>query len=167
MISLELFLQIYACAIAVFIGVVLFRKIRQKGSLIVEILKPSLFYQKKRVKADGEKLKISKKWTANLTPLGIFTEEKPFWKFWRLPFRKIYFGEKQSEPLKFKNPDGEVSELGLHWTSDEIRKFIRKEVLKARMEVKPMSNIMFYALIAIIVVNIFFTFMIANRIGVF
>ena len=164
--TIELFLQLYAMFMAIMLAVLFLRKFKYRGTLEVEVLSSSGFYEKKKVKPKDDKLPITKTWKGNIESAAIFTEKKNPFKFWRLPKRKMYFPENKTEPLKFKdNTDELESELAKYWNKDEVEKYIKKQVLKARAELKPMSNFQFFILALLIDFNLVISFLLINRIG--
>jgi len=152
------------------IGLLILMKLRSRGKLRILELRPNLHYKVRQVSTDGNKIKMSKENQPTFEPPNIFEEEKPAWKFWRNPKRLALIVEGASKALGWKNnnPDSEeFSELSHLWNRKEVKKFIKKEVLKARMESKPMSNTMFILLIILLMFNLFLSFLMANRIGIF
>jgi len=164
--TIELFLQLYTIFMAVMFGLLILRKIKERGTLDIEILNSGGFYENKKVRPQDDKLAITKNWKANVESAAIFTERKNPLKFWRLPKRKLYFAENQAEPLKFKGNPGKMdSELAKYWDKSEVEKFIKKQVLKARAELKPMSNIQFFILAILVGFNLLLSFLVINRVG--
>lgn len=146
------------------VGFVLFFKIRGRGKMKVLVLKPSMQYEVLAASTETNKLKMDKTWTPTFEPQNIFEEKKPFWKFWRNPIRLVLMPEQSTKALGWKTGEGnpgttEFSELASKWTKTEIVKFIQKEVLKARMASKPMSNMMFFVLMAMQVGVLFLVYL--------
>lgn len=153
---------------AAMISILVFMKARSRGKINVLVLKPSMQYEVKASKTDTNKIKMNKSWLPTFQPSNIFEEIKASWKFWRNPKRLVLIPEKAAKAVGWKRESAKnFPELSQMWSSEELRKFIRKEVLKARMEIKPMSNMMFIVFAVLIAFNLFLTFMIGNRIGVF
>lgn len=140
----QILIAYWVCMIAVFIAF----KLRGRGKMRALVLNPSMTYEVKAGKPSKNKVKLGKSWSPSFKPANIFEEKKAFWKFWRNPRRIILVAEKASKAVGWKEDDPkEFSELAYNWTLKEIKAFIKKEVLKARMRGKAMSNSMFFLLL--------------------
>jgi len=141
---IQIFIAYWICMIAL---LVVF-KVRGRGKLRALILRPSMIYEVKAGSTEANKLKLSKNWICKFAPSNIFEEKKAWYKFWRNPIRLVIVTEQGTEAVGWKDTKPkEFSELSYSWTLSEIKKFIKKEVLKARMASKPMSNSMFFLLL--------------------
>lgn len=144
----EQYIQLFIAYWIFMIVVILAFKVKGRGKLRALILRPSMIYEVKAGSTEANKLKLSKKWKPTFAPSNIFEEKKAWYKFWRNPIRLVIVTEQGKEAVGWKTPDKkEFSELGYTWTLSEVEKFIKKEVLKARMASKPMSNSMFFLLL--------------------
>ena len=160
----ELFMWISLYFVAM-IGVLVFLKARNRGKLPCLVLKPSKFYSVEKKKPEGNKLNF-KDWKLQpeFDTEDIYTEEKPSYKFWRLPKQLVIIGENCRKALKWKQrEDNEISSV---WTDKEQKEYIAKLVAKARAKGQIISNT--WAVIIIIMIGALFllVFYGFNRIGV-
>ena len=150
----------------VMIGKFFFLKARNKGKLPCLVLKPSKFYSVEKKKPLGNKLDF-KKWKIQpeYDTEDIYTEEKPSWKFWRLPKQLVILGENCRTALSWKKRgDNELSSI---WTDKEQKDYIAKLVAKARAKGQIISNTWGIIIVLLIAATLFLTFIGFNRIGAF
>ena len=157
------FIPIYFAAM---IGIILLMAMKNKGKLPCLILKPSKFYKIEKKKTEGTKINF-KKW--KLQPEfgteDIYREEKPAWKFWRLPKQLIIIGENCRKALKWKlRGDNELSSV---WTDKEQKDYIAKLVAKARAKGQIISSTWAIIIIMMIAALFFLVFFGFNRMGIF
>lgn len=144
----ETWIQIFVAYWVGMLALLIALKVRGRGKLRALVLRPSMIYEVKAGSTEANKVKLSKDWIPTFKPSNIFEEKKPWYKFWRNPKRMIIVSELGKEAVGWKKEDSkEFSELAYNWTLKEIKKFIKKEVLKARMASKPISNSMFFLLL--------------------
>lgn len=144
----------------------MYRMSKQK----VLILGQNLTYDLKNVKVKQNKLHVKRDYDVKFSPQSIFEENKAFWKFWRNPKRLMLLVDGQPETVKFetdKMAKDKGCELSRNWTSQETKEFIKKTVLKARMQLKAMDNMMFYILLILMIIIAFMEFMQSQRMGIF
>ena len=146
-------------------GIILLVAMKNKGKLPCLVLKPSKFYKIERKKTEGNKIKF-KKW--KLQPEfgteDIYREEKPTWKFWRLPKQLIIIGENCRKALKWKiRGDNELSSV---WTDKELTQYIAKLVAKARAKGQVISNAWAIIILMAIMALFFLVFFGFNRMGI-
>ena len=160
----ELFLYIFLYFAAMF-AILLFLKARNKGKLPCLVLKPSKFYSVEKKKPEGNKLDF-KKWKIQpeYDTEDIYTEEKPGWKFWRLPKQLVVLGENCRKALKWKKRG--KNELSSVWTDKEQKEYIAKLVAKARAKGQIISNTWAIIIILMIAALFFLCFFAFNRMGV-
>ena len=160
----EIFMWIGLYFVAM-IGIIIFLKARARGKLPCLVLKPSKFYSLEKKKPQGNKLDF-KNW--KLQPEydteDIYTEEKPGWKFWRLPKQLIILGENTKKALKWKHR-GE-NEITSFWTDVELQKYIAKLVAKARAKGQVISNMWAIIIITMMGALFFLVFYGFNRMGI-
>ena len=146
------------------IAILFFLKARSRGKLPCLILKPSKYYSVENKKPNGNKLEF-KNWRANpeFDTEDIYTEEKPSWKFWRLPKPLIILGWNSRKALKWKKRG--KNELNSMWGDKELQKYIAKMVAKARAKGQIISNTWGIIIVVLICATLFLTFIGFNRIG--
>lgn len=161
----ELFLPILLY-FALMIAILFFMKARNRGKLPCLILKPSKYYSVEKKKPLGNKLDFNKwKIQPEYGTEDIYTEEKPSWKFWRLPQQLVIIGENCRKALSWKKRgDNELSSV---WTDKEQKDYIAKLVAKARVKGQIISNTWGIIIVVLIAATLFLTFMGFNRIGAF
>lgn len=166
LIILPLFVAIEINVILVLVEVI--RRLEKMGKLKTLILKHDLKYKVRSVKTKLDRLRIKKNWKPTFEPHSIFEEDKPWWIFWRLPKRLVIIVEGMKQCISFKKEDKKIklSELARNWTQEELEEFIKKEILKGRMALKPMSMGMFLILFIFLLVNFFVSIMICMRLGI-
>lgn len=176
---LEILFTFIPLYFAAMIGLLIFMAIKGKGKLKALILSPSMQYAVKKVTTKGHFLKFNKHWKPEFAPQDVFIEKKPFYAFWRRPNLMVVIPENGRKALKWEKETVEqgktakttkemlVSKLKHLWTDEEIIQFAEKEAYMAELKSKPMSNIMFALLAVLIAANLFLTFFMANRMGIF
>lgn len=148
-------------------AVLIFLKIMKRGRARIQVLSKRRTYKTTHKKAK-DKIKFSRDWEADYSPLDFFEEEKPSWIFWRLPRRMLIFIEDMKTPLRFKaRGNKDMSELTWWWSKKEINAFIVKEIAKAKSQVKMISRIELVLILSMLAMNLFFLLLIGNRLGVF
>lgn len=161
--ELYIILTVYFAAM---IAILFVMKAKNKGKLPCLILKPSKFYSVEKKKPLGNKLDF-KQWKIQpeYGTEDIYTEEKPSWKFWRLPNQLVILGENCRKALKWKlRGDNELSSV---WTDKEQKDYIAKLVAKARAKGQIISNTWGIIIVVLIAATLFLTFFGFNRMGVF
>jgi hypothetical protein len=145
----------------------LFFKWRQKGTIPVEVLTIDKKYRNKRYKkADDNKLKI-KDIQPNFTPSDFFEEEKPFWKFWRVPKRKLLWVEGTSKVVTYKEIKRDEGDLTWYWSRKDIQNYIKKEIAKAKTDVKPISRMEFVMIMIFLIILVVLNIVLLNNLRVF
>ena len=164
----EQYIQIFIAYWVLMVAVIIAFKVRGRGKLRALILTPSMYYTVKGGKTEANKLKLSKDWIPTFKPSNIFEEKKAWYKFWRNAIRLVLVPEQGTKAVGWKAPDAkEFSELAFTWTLKDIKKFIKKEVLKARMASKPISNSMFILLLMLGLGTLLLVLVGFMRMGVF
>jgi len=159
-------IQLFFLYIFVMILIFAIMKAKNKGKLPCLVLKPSKFYSVERKKPEGNKLDF-KDWKLQpeYNTEDIYTEEKPFYAFWRLPKQLIIIGENCRKALSWKKRgDNELSSV---WTDEETKEYIAKLVAKARAKGQIISNTWGVIIVMLILITLVLTFMGFNRIGAF
>lgn len=170
---------IIAVYFAAMIGILIFMAMKNKGKLNALVLSPSMQYAVHKVATKGHFLNFNKHWKPEFAPQDVFIEKKPFFAFWRRPHLMVVIPENGRKALKWEKETVEqgktaktkkemlVSKLKHLWTDEEIIQFAEKEAYMAELKSKPMSNIMFVLLAVLVAANLFLTFFMANRMGIF
>lgn len=174
----ELFIYV-GIYFAAMIGVLIFLAMKNKGKLKALVLSPNMQYTVHKVTTKGHFLNFNKHWKPEFAPQDVFIEKKPFFAFWRRPHLMVVIPENGRKALKWEKEtvkEGKtaktqiemlVSKLRHLWTPEEIIQFAEKEAYMAELKSKPMSNMMFVLLAILIAANLFLTFFMANRMGIF
>jgi hypothetical protein len=151
---LELLIYLIPSLFTSIIVLIIFFRYRDRGKVKLMVLKPTGQYKDRTVKVlDNNKLKIGDS-TPNFSPLNFFEEDLKPIIFWRRPRRKLLWVEGMAKVLSFKELKDDVGELQWWWTNKEVRQYIKKEIAKAKMEVKPISRIEFVVILAFLIVII-------------
>lgn len=165
---------IFQLWIAIIIGAIatlFILKARSAGKTKVIMLKPNHTYSAGEVSTDGDELKVSKNFKPKFSPLDFFEEKKPTYKFWRNPNRILFILENTQRALSFFDYDagGKLKAPSLSekfgWTPKEAKEYIDKLAKKAAVESRPMSQSMFYILLAASIGSLLISLLIAMRIG--
>lgn len=142
-----------------------------RNRILVEILSPARSYRHKKMKVKEDKIIVKKAsrgdtgQSFNLHPDVIFEEDKPSYKFWRNPKRKVLWVEGMTEAIKFSKKGKDASELKYYLTTDEVKKLVKAEVTKAKSQFKPMSRIELILILAFQGFTMVLIFLILNRLG--
>lgn len=164
-------LQLWIAIIIGAIATIFILKARSAGKTSVVLLKANHTYSTGAVSTDGDRLKIRKNFKPKFSPLDFFEEKKAQWKFWRNPKRILFLLENTMSALSFFDYDdqGKIKAPSLSekfgWTPDEVDDYVKKLAKKAAVEGRPMSQSMFYILLALTAGSLLFSFLIAMRIG--
>lgn len=159
--------QIYGLIIAVAVVTFIIRQIRSRGKIPVIVLRPTRSYYWDETKAEGNKLMLEKDWSPAFGPECVFTEEKPWYKFWRLPERLIIIGHNAMRALSFKSgKEKDLGDLQYWWTKKEQKQWIYKQEAKAKIQGRPMSMSMFIILLLFLIINLVLALAIAGHLGV-
>ena len=159
----DLFLVLAYAFVIVLVVVV---KIRDRGKIRAIILRPTKRVKYRSIKPTGTTLKFSKDWQPEFEPDSIFEIERSWLFFWQSKKPHIVIVEGAKKALNFASIKSK-STLAHLWSSKEIKEFIKKEVLKARAQTKPMSNVMFIVLMLLVLILIFLNIYQAAKFGLF
>jgi hypothetical protein len=125
-------------------------------------------YSIEKVKQKGEKRYLPKKiqtMPIEYDSTSIIDEKVPWYKPWKKGDKLIIHFQGSKRSLKVNIDRNELSvDLGF-LTMDDIVKVVKAEVVRALTSFKPIKLSYFLILAVLVIVNIFITFFIANRMG--
>jgi hypothetical protein len=161
--------------IAVIVGVVVtlfILKARNAGKTTIIKLKGNHTYEVTQLKTKGNELFFNKQKSVKFSPLDFFEELKPSFKFWRNPKRILFYLDGSTKALSWdKDEKGDLTAESLSkkfgWSIDEATEYIKKLAKKAAVEARPISQNMFYILVAVGVINLLMLFFVVQRLGGF
>jgi len=161
----ETWIQLFVIYIFAMVVIIIVMKARNKGKLPCLILKPSKFYSLQKKKVEGNKLDF-KDWKSQpeFGTEDIYTEEKPFYAFWRLPRQLVLIGENCKKALSWKKRG--LNEVGSIWTDQEVKEYVAKMVAKARAKGQVISNGWAIIILMSIMALFFLVFFGFNRMGI-
>lgn len=166
-----LIVEVWIAAIFGILITLFILKMRNAGKSTVVKLRANHTYTTEQIKTKGDELLFSKHLRVKFSPLDLFIEDKPAFKFWRLPKQILFYLDGTLNALSWKEKDGKLESESLlnkwSWSLDEATDFNKKMVKKAMVEARPISQTMFYILVALGVLNLLFLFMMLQRLGGF
>lgn len=84
-------------------------------------------------------------------PICVFTENKPRRAFYRGARKLVFFVDGTLQAIRFAKNTVEVQ---AYWTKKEAEEFVKKEIAKAHMELKPLKMWQFIVIMAFLVLNL-------------
>lgn len=121
-------------------------------------------FKEKRVKVEEDKLKLSKEQTPKYTPLSVFKEcNFPLWQrflmFWKRKRTLLIYLDGAPKTYELDTSQDETRLIPNFGTLDDEIKFLKKVTLKSVADRKPITNMQFFVICALLIGVMMLVFM--------